>query len=99
MWETEHFELGRLEVGTEQEIEFKLALPVPEGFLIEKLLASCGCTEPTATAEGVKVKYTAAPVPRQLLFKGEYTVVKEVKVKTNQGDFKLTFRATIFKET
>jgi len=95
-WLTKHKELGRVKTGTTQVVRFKWE---GEPLEVTKMESSCGCTKPEfnkASGE-LKANFKAGAIPKHLRTKGYYTTTKSIKVYTDKGDFKLTFKATIIK--
>lgn len=97
MWKTNFLELGRIKEKSKNLVFFEYNLPLPEGFKIISMRSSCGCSVPNEEPDGISVEYKSADVPPQLEAQGEYTAVKKITVETNQGDFILEFRATVYK--
>lgn len=102
MWETENIDIGRCKEKETITVLFKFKLPLPEGFKIEEMASSCGCSTPMQTKEGIEVKYTPQVVPPQLETKagakGEYSTHKNISVQTNAGHFILRINGIIYKD-
>ena len=98
MWTRQHIDLGKIRQQTKHLIAFGYDGPVPEDFNVTKLESSCGCTTPKFIKinGSLTANFTAPNVPQHLLWRGEYTTTKKIKMyTTNHGNFEFTFKATI----
>jgi len=98
-WEVEHKELGRVVQNTTQVVQFNWRKEESEKLEVTLIEASCGCTSPVYDeVTGIlRATFKAGKIPKHLVKQGYYTTTKSIRMSTNKGNFKLTFKATIIK--
>jgi hypothetical protein len=97
-WNTEEMNIGNVKAKTIKDFSF-YAENRPQGFMINKIEVSCGCTTPvfnSVTGE-LKVSYKPGNIPRQV-HADIMKTRKKIKVYTSEGIFNLSFTATVTKK-
>ena len=95
-WESEHIDIGEVKVNSTTTVRFKM-VEVPKNIGEVKLETSCGCSTPSFNKDSgfVSVIYKAGKIPLQRKPEGFYVTTKSIRVITDLGTSRLTFKATV----
>ena len=91
-WNTKEINLGKVKESTKHNLQFRWEGDKLE---VDRIETSCGCTSPRYENNILSVAYKAGKVPRHLSTIGKMTTIKKIMLYTNQGNFTLSFKATI----